>query len=156
MRKVPARNDPEPQQFTMRSIPRTIQPLYTPFIHPKHASRIQSSLVTPRLSWARSFHASSSLRVIDLAYSLHDNKGSAKGDPIVIIHGLFGSKKNNRSVSKYVGPVPAGVLRSNHIIVHSHAPSTAQSTPLTRETTATPRTTKSTTILPSPTMSKPS
>jgi hypothetical protein len=41
------------------------------------------------------------LRVVDLAYSLHDNKGSAKGDPIVIIHGLFGSKKNNRSISKY-------------------------------------------------------
>jgi hypothetical protein len=42
------------------------------------------------------------LRIVDLAYSLHDNKGSAKGDPIVIIHGLFGSKKNNRSVSKCV------------------------------------------------------
>jgi len=49
------------------------------------------------------------LKALDLAYSLHDNKGSAKGDPIVIIHGLFGSKKNNRSVSKYVTHFPQTV-----------------------------------------------
>tara|TARA_R110002003_G_scaffold239_1_gene17174 strand:+ start:7421 stop:7630 length:210 start_codon:yes stop_codon:yes gene_type:complete len=51
--------------------------------------------------WKRSFHATTRLSVVDLAYSLHDNKRTAKGDPIVVIHGLFGSKKNNRSVSKY-------------------------------------------------------
>jgi hypothetical protein len=46
------------------------------------------------------------LKVVDLAYNLHDNKGEAKGDPIVIIHGLFGSKRNNQSVSKYVFATP--------------------------------------------------
>ncbi|OAL02397.1 alpha/beta-hydrolase [Phaeosphaeriaceae sp. SRC1lsM3a] len=83
----------------MRSIARIIQPAYAPFLHPKHISRVQLSNATSAPAWRRSFHASASLRVVDLAYSLHDNKGSAKGDPIVIIHGLFGSKKNNRSVS---------------------------------------------------------
>jgi pimeloyl-ACP methyl ester carboxylesterase len=38
------------------------------------------------------------LRVVDLAYRLHDDQGKANGDPIVIIHGLFGSKRNNQSV----------------------------------------------------------
>ncbi|KAL5121708.1 hypothetical protein ACEQ8H_000395 [Pleosporales sp. CAS-2024a] len=71
--------------MTMRTIARRV---CAPLLHPR-----------PHLEWTRSLHASASVRVVDLAYSLHDNKGSAKGDPIVILHGLFGSKKNNRSVS---------------------------------------------------------
>jgi hypothetical protein len=88
--------------ITMRSIARGIQPVCAPLLRSKHTSRIGLSNAIPAPAWARPFHASANLRVVDLAYSFHDNKGSAKGDPIVIIHGLFGSKKNNRSVSKYV------------------------------------------------------
>ncbi|KAH7074582.1 Alpha/Beta hydrolase protein [Paraphoma chrysanthemicola] len=83
----------------MRPISRSIQPLHAHFAHSKHATRLRFANATPQPVWTRSFHASASLRIVDLAYSLHDNKGTAKGDPIVIVHGLFGSKKNNRSVS---------------------------------------------------------
>ncbi|KAH7087541.1 Alpha/Beta hydrolase protein [Paraphoma chrysanthemicola] len=83
----------------MRPISRSIQPLYAHLTHAKHAPRLRLANATPEPVWTRSFHASASLRIVDLAYSLHDNKGTAKGDPIVIVHGLFGSKKNNRSVS---------------------------------------------------------
>ena len=42
---------------------------------------------------------------ITMAYDLHeppkDSSRSTKAAPIVICHGLFGSKKNNRSISKY-------------------------------------------------------
>jgi hypothetical protein len=86
---------------TMPSITRSIRPVVAPFVQPRHTTRIQLGNAVPRPAWTRCFHASTSLRVVDLAYSLHDEKGTAKGDPIVIIHGLFGSKKNNRSVSKY-------------------------------------------------------
>lgn len=51
---------------------------------------------------------------MDLAYDLHDDGGKAKGAPILILHGLFGSKKNNRSISKYVSSStkPTGRLPS--------------------------------------------
>ncbi|KAF2273752.1 alpha/beta-hydrolase [Westerdykella ornata] len=68
----------------------------------RHACRIRS-LRSPGFQWqcARSFHASASYReVVDLAYELHDNGGKATGAPIVFLHGLFGSKRNNRSMSK--------------------------------------------------------
>ena len=73
----------------------------------------------------------------------------------MIIHGLFGSKKNNRSVSKYVAIIVAAESMLISDTVRSLALSTAQCTPLTRETTATHRTTKYTTTTQSPTMSKP-
>ncbi|KAF1839015.1 alpha/beta-hydrolase [Decorospora gaudefroyi] len=82
----------------MRSLPRRVPPLYAPFIHPKHTTRIQLSNATSLPPWTRSFHASSSVRVVDLSYRLHDDSGKADGDPIVMIHGLFGSKRNNQSV----------------------------------------------------------
>jgi pimeloyl-ACP methyl ester carboxylesterase len=37
---------------------------------------------------------------VELAYDRYDPPGDPKGDPIVFLHGLFGSKVNNRSVSK--------------------------------------------------------
>lgn len=47
---------------------------------------------------------------IKLAYDLHEpsnaKEGSARNAPIVFIHGLFGSKKNNRSMSKYAPFMP--------------------------------------------------
>ncbi|KAF1915534.1 Alpha/Beta hydrolase protein [Ampelomyces quisqualis] len=83
----------------MRSIVRSLQSICAPLLLPEHAMRMRLLEATRAPAWSRSFHASTSLRVVDLAYSVHDNKGGAKGNPVVIIHGLFGSKKNNRSVS---------------------------------------------------------
>lgn len=87
-------------KHTMHSTLRSIRPLGTPFKLVNQATRAQLGNATPLPSWSRSFHASASLRAVDLAYKLHDNNGKAKGDPIVILHGLFGSKRNNQSVSK--------------------------------------------------------
>ncbi|KAL6708215.1 hypothetical protein ACN47E_003399 [Coniothyrium glycines] len=82
----------------MRAVRRSIQPLYASFSHSTHTTRIQLPEARAVPSWTRSFHASVNLRVVDLAYRLHDERGTADGDPIVIIHGLFGSKRNNQSV----------------------------------------------------------
>jgi hypothetical protein len=87
--------------FTMKALPRCTLPLYTPILHPKHTNRIRVPYASPIRLWTRSFHASASYRV-DLAFDLHDNNGKAKGAPILILHGLFGSKRNNRSISKFV------------------------------------------------------
>jgi hypothetical protein len=94
----------ERQTFNMRAVTRSIQPLSAAFTLPRHTNRIQLSNATPLPSWTRSFHASANLRVVDLAYRLHDDSGKADGDPIVIIHGLFGSKRNNQGVGKYGFP----------------------------------------------------
>ncbi|KAF2446424.1 alpha/beta-hydrolase [Karstenula rhodostoma CBS 690.94] len=99
----------------MRPLYRSLQPICAPLLHPKHPTRIASA---PLPSWTRSFHASATCRAVDLVYSLHDEHGKAKGAPILILHGLFGTKKNNRSVSnalarKLSRPVYAIDLR-NH------------------------------------------
>lgn len=54
----------------------------------------------------RYFSATTALRTLDLAYDLHEppNGSEVKDAPIVFMHGLFGSKKNNRSISKSVIP----------------------------------------------------
>ncbi|KAF1942106.1 alpha/beta-hydrolase [Clathrospora elynae] len=109
----------------MRSVQKSIQPLCAPFLHPKHTTRIQLSCATQPPLWARSFHASASLRVVDLAYRLHDDQGKAKGDPIVMIHGLFGSKRNNQSVGNALArllarPVYALDTRNHGESPHSH------------------------------------
>jgi hypothetical protein len=85
----------------MHSLTRSTQPLFASFSPLKQTNRIRAFNATPLPSWTRSFYASANLRVVDLAYRLHDDSGKAKGDPIVIIHGLFGSKRNNQSVGKY-------------------------------------------------------
>ena len=43
-------------------------------------------------------------RHLSLAYALHKPVGvdvKLENEPLVIMHGLFGSKQNNRSISKY-------------------------------------------------------
>lgn len=56
----------------------------------------------------RPFSSSRPLGRLDLSYDLHEppkSQGSAtsasENAPIIILHGLFGSKRNNRSISKY-------------------------------------------------------
>lgn len=51
----------------------------------------------------RSFSSTSAVRKLQLAYDHYPAAEGAttKNAPIVFIHGLFGSKKNNRSMSKY-------------------------------------------------------
>lgn len=64
-------------------------------------------LFTPlrTLSTRRAFSTSRVLR-LELSYQVFEPDAKAKagpeGDPIVFLHGLFGSKTNNRSISKYV------------------------------------------------------
>lgn len=84
----------------MRSMPRVIQTIHASPAHSLRGTRTLAFRPAPGRTWTRPFHASVSLRVVDLAYKLHDDKGSADGDPIVMIHGLFGSKRNNQSVGK--------------------------------------------------------
>ena len=48
------------------------------------------------------------MRRLSLAYNLHKPpEAETQHAPIIILHGLFGSKQNNRSISKY-----AKVLRN--------------------------------------------
>jgi len=52
------------------------------------------------------------LRSLSLAFDLHEPVKAQQperklGDPIIFIHGLFGSKKNNRSISKSVSVPPS-------------------------------------------------
>ncbi|KAF2637709.1 alpha/beta-hydrolase [Massarina eburnea CBS 473.64] len=81
----------------MRTLMRSLSPLQAPFLHPKHAPRI--SLSTAPAKWTRAFSATVNRNAVDLSYTLHDDNGKAKGDPILIMHGLFGSKRNHRGVS---------------------------------------------------------
>ncbi|EMD67680.1 hypothetical protein COCSADRAFT_291911 [Bipolaris sorokiniana ND90Pr] len=89
----------------MRTISRSAQPLFASVSPLKQTNRIHVLNATPLPSWTRSFHASANLRAVDLAYRLHDDSGKAKGDPIVMIHGLFGSKRNNQSVGNAIARI---------------------------------------------------
>jgi hypothetical protein len=150
-KKVPELGTVHISTVTMGSIARSLRPVCAPHLHPKHATRIQLLNTIRAPAWSRSFHASASLRVVDLAYSLHDNKGSAKGDPIVIIHGLFGSKKNNRSVSKYVSVTIRHSNRGRQLTIRAlvrwRALSIAPYMPSILATTAILRTIRRTTTL---------
>ena len=59
-------------------------------------------------------------RQLSLAYNLHEPSSKNRSDqaPLIILHGLFGSKQNNRGLSKYV-----------HVTVHTlHPMLTSQGT----------------------------
>ncbi|CAI6333317.1 unnamed protein product [Periconia digitata] len=83
----------------MRTLHRGLRPICAPFLLPKHTIRIQPATFNSVPTCSRAFSSSANCKALDLAYTLHDEQGKSKGDPIVILHGLFGSKKNNRSVS---------------------------------------------------------
>lgn len=54
-----------------------------------------------------SSYSTSAIKTVPLVYDLHEPAKPVSDDPnrsspILFMHGLFGSKKNNRSISKYV------------------------------------------------------
>ena len=67
-----------------------------------------------RTSVARAFSTTALPNGITLAYDLHeppkDSNLTQNAPPIIFIHGLFGSKRNNGSMSKYA----ACALRRDH------------------------------------------
>ncbi|KAF2012848.1 alpha/beta-hydrolase [Aaosphaeria arxii CBS 175.79] len=113
----------------MHTVTRQMRPIYATCQLAKAFPRAQVAPFRTGPAKARFLHASSSLRAVDLAYDLHDNSGKATGAPIVIVHGLFGSKKNNRSISKALArdldrPIYAIDLRNHgdtgHDKVHNY------------------------------------
>lgn len=86
-------------------------------------TRAAAPRVLARHATLRPFSTSRPLARLDLSYDLHEPpKGSAtspsENAPIIILHGLFGSKRNNRSISKQLArdlsrPIYAVDLR-NH------------------------------------------
>ncbi len=66
-------------------------------------------------------------RELSLAYSLHEPRKPEIGHaPLVILHGLFGSKQNNRSISKYDFSHPAFQFRDSIETGYSHETSKRQ------------------------------
>ncbi|ORX98182.1 Alpha/Beta hydrolase protein [Clohesyomyces aquaticus] len=112
----------------MNCIPRRLQPLHAHLI-PGSTTRIQQSPSRLPTTWTRYFHPGASFRALELAFDYHENGGKAKGAPIVFLHGLFGNKKNNRSMSKALArdldrPVYAIDLRNHgespHDRIHNY------------------------------------
>lgn len=64
----------------------------------------------------RHFYSSSApitITTVPLSYDLHEpakpvSDNTNRTSPILFLHGLFGSKKNNRSISKYAVPRTGG------------------------------------------------
>ncbi|KAF2423312.1 alpha/beta-hydrolase [Tothia fuscella] len=95
-------------------------------MHPPRLRPILCQLKAARLQ--RSI--STSKPVVELAYDLYEpesskkNPGAPKNAPVLFLHGLFGSKKNNRSMSKVLArdldrPVYALDLRNHGNSPHS-------------------------------------
>ncbi|KAF1993542.1 alpha/beta-hydrolase [Amniculicola lignicola CBS 123094] len=107
----------------MRMLSTPLQPLRATLFHPKHSTWTPPCSRTQTPQWTRFFHASSSCRALALAYDLHNNGGKATGAPILILHGLFGNKKNHRSISKALSrdlhrPIYAVDLRNHGESAH--------------------------------------
>ncbi|EXJ86472.1 hypothetical protein A1O3_03423 [Capronia epimyces CBS 606.96] len=68
-----------------------------------HILRLRFSSALQCSSTRRTFSSSSLRRnVVDLAFHRHEppDKTGIKGPPIIVMHGLFGSQRNNRTLSK--------------------------------------------------------
>ena len=74
---------------------------YPVHIPPFHLTLVTSMLPLHQASRHRCFPICFK-RELSLAYNLHKPKNPEPGHaPLIILHGLFGSKQNNRSISKY-------------------------------------------------------
>ena len=76
-----------------------------PVLRGLRPGRLRPSIVTNHFLYSTS--SSGSIPTVPLVYDLHEPAKPVSDDPnrtspILFLHGLFGSKKNNRSISKYV------------------------------------------------------
>ena len=59
-------------------------------------------MLSLRQAWKNRVHSMSFKRDLTLAYNLHEPHKIESGlAPLIVLHGLFGSKQNFRSISKY-------------------------------------------------------
>lgn len=101
-------------KHTCRKCPNIRNNFRSTFVQIKHyvTSKHLKMLATRTLARSRQAFQSLNIRAfssspinakLKLAYDFYEvEKPESKKDPIVFIHGLFGSKKNNRSMSKSV------------------------------------------------------
>lgn len=80
-----------------------------------------------RRAWRLDCLSRSSKRELSLAYNLHEPHKPEPGHaPLILLHGLFGSKQNNRSISKYDFSRPAFQMRHLNEVEHLHETSKRQ------------------------------
>lgn len=89
------------------------------------------SMLPLRRAWRHRCPASCFKRGLSLAYNLHEPHEPGQGHaPLILLHGLFGSKQNNRTISKALArdlktPVYALDLRNHgdspHDPVHDYS-----------------------------------
>lgn len=48
----------------------------------------------------RNFSSKNEIKTVELAYDFHPSPVEVTSEPIIFLHGLFGSKANNRTVSR--------------------------------------------------------
>ena len=94
-----------------------LRPIYNKRLQLHSAGVWRSLIMPPRLVLPSVLRAGQSIYTrayssgrVSLAFDLHEPvKGSdPKNAPIIFMHGLFGSKKNNRSISKWASTRRAG------------------------------------------------
>jgi len=77
-----------------------LKPKATRFYRRKNLAVLGQSCCIEASNWFQS----QSVRHLNLAYALHEppkTKSPTEVPAVIIMHGLFGSKQNNRSISKY-------------------------------------------------------
>ena len=69
---------------------------------PEYWHSLVTSMLPLRRTWGHRCLSKRFERELSLAYNLHDPSNPESGHaPLIVLHGLFGSKQNNRSISKY-------------------------------------------------------
>lgn len=85
------------------------------------------SMLPLRRAWRHRCPASCFKRGLSLAYNLHEPHEPGQGHaPLILLHGLFGSKQNNRTISKYGFSRPAFQFRHLMGVGHLHGTSKRQ------------------------------
>lgn len=93
---------------------------------------VQSKTLVPpmqplRRAWRYRCLSRLAKRELSLAYNLHEPHEPEPGHaPLIVLHGLFGSKQNNRSISKYGFSRPAFKVRYLIEAGHLHETSKRQ------------------------------
>ena len=109
--------DPNTQNPKFPTTIETYLAIYNKRLQLHSAGVWRSSIMPPRLVLRSVLRVGQSIYTrayssgrVSLAFDLHEPvKGSdPKNAPIIFMHGLFGSKKNNRSISKWASTCRAG------------------------------------------------